>query len=147
MRYRYLKDPLFVACVIVYAVNRFVVKPLFPNTFSRGYLNDFICIPFCVPIVVFLMRKFGWRPHDLPPSGLEIVIPLVVWSFVFEVVLQRLGAFPSLATADHMDILFYCVGALIAAMYWRVCHGAPSQEITDANQRFQRTPLRGAADP
>lgn len=143
MRYRYLKDPLFVACVIVYAVNRFVVKPWFPNTFSQAYLNDLICIPFCVPVVVYLMRKFGWRPHDLPPSGLEIIIPLLAWSFVFEVLLQRLGVFPALATADHVDILFYCAGACLAAAYWRVCCRVAARGLeraTERNGRFDRGP-------
>jgi hypothetical protein len=120
MRYRYLKDPMFAGCVMLYLVNRWILKPFLPNTFSVSYLNDLICIPFWVPIMLFIMRRMRLRKTDLPPQTNEIIIPLILWSIVFEVVLPVIPAFKGLATADPMDILCYTLGACIAAVIWRI---------------------------
>jgi hypothetical protein len=123
MRFRYLKDPLFVFCVTLYFVNRLVFKRYFSNEFSRGYLNDVICIPFWVPIMLFIMRKIHLRATDQPPRGSEILIPLVLWSWVFEAYLPFVPFFKRLATSDYRDIMSYTVGGLIAALFWRVWYG------------------------
>ncbi len=120
MPFRYLKDPLFLFCFVLYFVNRWILKPYFPNEFSRCYLNDAICLPFWVPIMLFLMRKIGLRKHDSAPSGCELIIPLLLWSWVFELFLPRLELFRSLATSDYRDILCYTIGAAIAAVVWRL---------------------------
>ena len=80
--FRYLKDPLFLVCLVAYVVNRWVVKPYAPNVVSRSYLNDAICIPFLVPVMLFGMRRAGLRGHDGPPTWYELVVLLVVWSVV-----------------------------------------------------------------
>lgn len=123
MRFRYLKDPLFLFCLVLYFVNRWVLKPYFPNEFSRCYLNDVICLPFWVPIMLFLMRKIGLRRVDTPPTGGELIIPLLLWSGVFELILPRLDFFRPLATSDYRDILCYTVGAALAAIAWRLDYG------------------------
>ena len=48
------------------------------NDFSRDSLNDVICIPFWVPIMLFIMKKAGLRREDGPPTGSEILIPLIL---------------------------------------------------------------------
>jgi hypothetical protein len=119
MRFKYLKDPLFVFCFVLYFVNRWIFKPYLPNEFFRDHLNDMICIPFWIPIMLFSMRKVGLRDNDGTPSGGELLIPLILWSWVFEVWLPRTSAFQGLAISDHLDILYYAAGALFAALFWR----------------------------
>ena len=120
MRFRYLKDPLFLFCVALYFINRWVLKPYFTNPFSRGYLNDVICIPFWVPIMLFLMRKARLRTEDGPPTASEILIPLIIWSWVFEAWLPFTAFFKHLATSDYMDIFSYTAGAFFAALFWKL---------------------------
>jgi hypothetical protein len=120
MRFRYLKDPLFVFCVILYFVNRWLLKPYLPNSFSRDSLNDVICIPFWVPIMLFLMKKTHLRKEDGPPTASEILIPLIMWSWVFEAYLPFTPFFRRMATSDYMDIFSYTVGACFAAVLWKL---------------------------
>ncbi|MDI9432198.1 MAG: hypothetical protein QM570_10815 [Planctomycetota bacterium] len=119
MTFRYLSDPLFLSCFVLYFTNRWVIKPLLPNSFSQNYLNDLICIPFWVPIMLFMMRKLGLRRDDVPPRGYEILIPLILWSAVFELWLPRFAPFRDLAFSDYVDVLFYAIGALLASLFWK----------------------------
>ena len=119
MTFKYLRDPLSLFCLGLYFLNRFVFKPYVPLPFFRDHLNDVICIPFWVPIMLFLMRKCRLRKDDAPPRSYEILIPLVLWSFVFEVWLPVTALFRGLATADYLDVLSYTCGALAAALFWR----------------------------
>jgi hypothetical protein len=119
MRFRYLKDPLFLFCVALYFANRWVIKPYFPNSFSRDHLNDLICIPFWVPIMLWGMCLTGLRKHDGPPSASEIIIPLLIWSWVFEAYLPFTKAFKGIAISDYKDVIAYTVGACIASGIWR----------------------------
>jgi hypothetical protein len=119
MRFRYLKDPLFLVCMFLYFVNRWFLKLHFSNEFLHDYLNDVICIPFWVPIMLFIMRKMHLRTGDGPPRGSEILIPLIVWSCVFEVCLPVVPYFNRLATSDYRDIISYTGGALLAALVWK----------------------------
>ena len=128
MRFRYLADPLFLFCVTLYFVNRWVLKPYFPNDFSRDSLNDVICIPFWIPIMLFIMRKLHLRTDDEPPRGSEIIIPLIFWSWFFEVYLPFVPFFKPLATSDSKDILSYTIGALFAAVFWKIWYGRNVQQ-------------------
>ncbi len=118
MRFAYLKDPLFLFCLTTYFVNRFVMKPYFPNRFSSDYLNDLICLPFWIPIMLWFARRIGLRRTDEPPRRHELLIPLVLWSWVFEVYLPKTKTFEHLATADYLDIFCYALGGLIATVFW-----------------------------
>jgi hypothetical protein len=126
MRFRYLRDPLFITAIILYFLNRFLLKVAFPVGFFRDHLNDLICIPFWVPIMLFTERKLGLREADVPPQWYEILIPLVMWSFVFELWLPRIGYFQHLAISDPFDILWYTIGAAVAASFWAHCYRRPS---------------------
>jgi len=57
------------------------------------------------------------------PDGVEWLVPLLLWSGVFELVLPSLDSFRRLATADPLDILFYTLGAALAALVWRLYYG------------------------
>ena len=119
MPFLYLKDPLFLTCLVLYFANRWLLKPLFPSGFVHAYLNDLICIPFWVPIMLWMMRKAGLRTDDAPPQWYEILLPLLVWSAVFELLIPQLGPFRRLAVSDPGDILAYTSGALFGALFWR----------------------------
>jgi hypothetical protein len=71
--------------VAAYFINRFGVKPFVHGVFAHTSLNDLLCVPFWVPIMVFAMCKFGLRKHDGAPTLAEIVIPLLMWSYFFEI--------------------------------------------------------------
>jgi hypothetical protein len=118
MAYRYLRDPLFLFCFALYFANRWFLKPMVSNPISERYLNDLICIPFWIPIMLFVLRRLRLRADDSPPKSHEILIPLILWSFVFELWLPYTTLFLGRAVSDPVDILFYCLGALIAALFW-----------------------------
>jgi hypothetical protein len=130
MRFRYLKDPLFLFCVGLYFVNRWLLKPHFHNTFLHSYLNDVICIPFWVPIMLFIMKTLQLRRNDHPPTAFEILIPLILWSWVFEAYLPFTPLFKQLATSDYRDVLAYAIGACVSAFSWKFLY----QYISVANQ-------------
>ncbi len=123
MHFRYLRDPLFLCCVALYFVNRFLLKHLVGSGFVHDHLNDLLCLPFWIPIMVFLMRQARLRPDDGPPRGAEILVPLVLWSAIFELWLPHVPSFSHLATADPVDVLYYALGGLLASVVWQVTYG------------------------
>lgn len=132
MPFRYLRDPLFLFCVTLYFVNRLILKPCihggFAGAFLHDSLNDVICLPFWVPIMVWIMRKTGLRRSNTPPQGVEIIIPLLLWAWFFELILPALGPSPHLAVSDPHDILCYTLGALLATVFWRCYYGGQQKE-------------------
>lgn len=116
MRFRYLRDPLFLVCLATYFINRLVLKSVWQEGFVHEHLNDLICIPFWVPIMLFAQRRLGLR-DDSPPRPHELVIPLVLWSWVLEVILPAI-ALDGRFVADHLDIVCYAIGALAAGVFW-----------------------------
>lgn len=137
-RFRYLRDPLFIACVALYFVNRLVVKRLIPDGFVHDHFNDLICIPFWVPIMLWLQRSVGLRPVPVIPSASEIFIPLVVWSLVFEFWLPATQTFSGYSTGDYRDIVWYTVGALLAACWWSWWYRAPEKEPKGIEQKVTK---------
>lgn len=119
MPFRYLRDPLFLFCVVLYFVNRFVFKKIWDSGFVHEHLNDLICIPFWVPIMLFVQRKLGLRADDAIPRAGELIIPLIVWSWVFEILLPRTRWLGDSFIADPWDIVYYALGTLLAALFWR----------------------------
>jgi hypothetical protein len=118
VRFLYLRDPLFVFCVTTYFVNRFILKSIWETGFVHESLNDLICIPFWVPIMLWVQRRLGWRDNDDPPEASEIVIPLILWSWIFEIILPATNILGKWCIADYMDIFYYALGALIAGLFW-----------------------------
>lgn len=119
MPFAYLKDPLFLVCFAVYWIHRFFADHGLSTPLLCGYLNDLICIPFWVPIMLWALRKLKLRRHDRPPEGAEIVIPLLVWTAVFEVFIPYHREWQVPTVADPYDVLAYSVGALLAVLFWK----------------------------
>ena len=130
MRFRYLRDPLFLFCLISYFVNRWLIRPHVHGGFFHTSFNDVICIPFWAPIMVWLMRRTRLRSHDLPPTWIEIVLPVTVWSFVFEVWLPHVTWFKRPMVGDPMDILAYASGALVSMVWWDWWYGRKASETS-----------------
>jgi hypothetical protein len=135
MRFAYLRDPLFLGSALVYLVNRLVLKPLLPNAFCHSYLNDLLCLPLWVPVMLWIMRRLGLRNHDGPPDLHEILVPLILWSIVFEVLLPEVPGFTGLAVSDHVDVLFYAAGGLLAAGFWATWYRQPSLAVAPETER------------
>jgi len=120
-RFRYWRDPVFVVVVLLYWVNRWVLKPMTgdPNDFFHCYWNDVLCIPLWLPLVLALHRLLGLRRHDRPPTIGEILLHLGIWSWFFEVLApSEPWLFPR-TIGDPLDIVAYAIGAGIAALLWR----------------------------
>jgi hypothetical protein len=126
MRFLYLRDPLFLACLLIYFVNRWFFKAIWSGGFVHDHLNDLICIPFWVSIMLWGQRRLGLRESDGPPLASEIVLPLFVWSWVFEFILPHSGLVGDRASSDYRDILYYSFGAALAASFWSWRYRAPS---------------------
>ncbi len=117
--FRYLRDPLFLACVGLYFMNRFVFKRIWTGGFVHEHFNDLICIPFWVPIMLWAQHRLGLRPQAGPPMGVELLVPLLVWSWVFELILPATGILGAYCVSDYRDITWYALGTLFASIFWR----------------------------
>jgi hypothetical protein len=125
MPFAYLKDPLFLTCFAVYWVHRGAAACDWSTPLLRGYLNDVICAPFWVPILVWAIKKARLRRHDDPPNAVEIVIPVLIWTVLFEVVLPAQQTWNIPTVADPYDVLAYWLGALLAVFFWRWYYPTP----------------------
>ena len=82
MRFQYLRDPLFLAVLAVYFVNRWVFKSVWSGGFVHEHLNDLICIPFWVPIMLWgtaparvsRVRRTTAHERDPDPSVRLVVV-------------------------------------------------------------------------
>jgi hypothetical protein len=69
--------------------------------------------------MLFTQRRLGLRDSDSSPQPAEIEIPLILWSWIFEMLLPHTAWFRELCVADHLDVIYYALGALIAAVFWK----------------------------
>jgi hypothetical protein len=118
-QFRYLADPICMGAVVVYLVNRIWLKPLgISGTFGQWYLNDVLCLPLFLPVILWVQRRMGLREHDGPARVWEVLQHWGIFSILFEVILPR---FPEYfrTTADAWDVVAYWVGGMGAWMWWR----------------------------
>lgn len=121
-RFRYLRDPLFLSAVGLYLLNRYVVKPATGDAsdFFHCHLNDLLCLPFWLPPILWINRGLGIRRHDAPPTVGELMLFLLLWSWLFEVIAPApaLNVLLPHAVGDAWDIVAYAAGAAISAWLW-----------------------------
>jgi hypothetical protein len=115
MHFRYLRDPFFLLAVTLYVANRWWWKPEFGGLFLTGYFNDLLLIPAALPPILWLHSRLGWRQLAAPPTFLEILSHLVLWTFLAEVIGPHLKA---ASVADWADVAAYAAGALLAFLIW-----------------------------
>jgi hypothetical protein len=115
--FRYLRDPLFLMSVALYALNRWVVKPSLPSgeLFFSGHFNDLLVIPCALPPLLLLHRRLGLRHADAPPAASEVAVHVAVWSVFFEILAP---VFVRAARSDAWDVVAYCAGGLAAWLVW-----------------------------
>jgi hypothetical protein len=116
--FAYVADPVCVAAAILYALNRWFLKPHhIGGWFTAGYLNDVLCLPLFLPAILLAQRVVGVRPKNAYPRAWEMLQHWVIFSVAFEVVLPR---FPRVyrTTADPLDVVAYLAGGLLAQAVW-----------------------------
>lgn len=113
-RFAYWRDPLFLAACVLYALNRWLVKPHVHSPFLHGQFNDCLLIPCALPLILWLQRQLGLRAQDDFPSAGEIGFHLVVWSVLFEFI----GPHLMRVTGDVRDVVAYAIGSFIAWCWW-----------------------------
>ena len=123
MTYRYLRDPCFLLCLFLFLANRYVFIPQIEHPFFKGYLNDLICLPFWVPIMLQGSRWLGFRRHDRPPDAWDILLPLLGFTLVFEIWIPGQAGYQGYFVADPWDVLAYATGALSLALWVRWFYG------------------------
>lgn len=81
----------------------------------------------------FVLCFLAFRKVELPTRpALEVVLPLLLWSWVFEVWLPGIPACQYLMVGDPNDILCYGFGAIGAMLFW---------------ERFYEVRAKGDASP
>ena len=113
--FRYLRDGLFLLGCLLYAANRWGLKPHVHNAFIHGYFNDVLLIPCALPPLLLAQRWLRLRQHDLLPTAGEILLNLIVWSILFEIIGPHIMRG---VTGDPWDIVAYFVGGILAWLWW-----------------------------
>lgn len=111
-----LRDPLFLGCCALYAVNGLLIKPHLAGGFFHNWFNDLLLIPCALPILLAVHRALGLRDYDGPPTAAEVFVHLAGWTVLCEVIGSR---WLHRGTADLLDVLAYAIGALVATLWWR----------------------------
>lgn len=118
-RFRYFGDPVCIGSILIYALNRWYLKPHhLGGAFTHGYLNDLLCLPLFLPLILYVQKLLGLRRHYDPPRLWEIVQHAIIFSVIFEVILPRYPHYFR-TTADPLDALAYLVGGLVGWVIWR----------------------------
>lgn len=113
--FRYCRDPLFLGCCALYALNRWVAKPHLHGAFFHSWFNDMLLIPCALPVLLWVHARLGWRDAEAVPGAWEIFAHLAGWSVLFEWVGPHLT---HRATGDVLDVAAYTVGAAGAYVWW-----------------------------
>jgi hypothetical protein len=132
MPFAYLRDPLFLVCFATYWAHRWLAARGISTPLLGAHLNDLICIPFWVPIMLWIERRLGLRRHDHPPRAVEVVIPLVILAAAFEVVIPSHPQWQVPTVADPKDVLAYSLGSLVAVAIWKWYYRDRTQTSADS---------------
>jgi hypothetical protein len=104
---------------MLYPINRWYLKPHhIGGWFTHGYLNDVLCLPLFLPMILYVQRVFGVRRDDDYPGWWEILQHWVIFTVVFELILPTM---PRLFThtQDPWNAVAYLAGGVIAGVFWR----------------------------
>ena len=121
--FRYALDPVCMGSMMLYVIGRLFLKPHhLGGVLVRDYLNDVLCLPIFLPMILWAHRRLRLRPHDCPPQLWEVLQSWLVFSIIFELILPR---FPQYfrSTSDRLDVIAYLVGGVIAFACWN--HPSP----------------------
>src|SRR5690349_4676630 len=149
-RFRYLGDPICAGSLVLYLVGRWILRPHhLGGAFVQGYLNDVLCLPLFLPMILLIQRRIGLRRHDLPPRLWEVLQHWMIFSVLFEVVLPQFpGHFTT--TADPLDVVAYLAGGLVAWAIWHwqsSCQWHPELKFetqAPSTSFFKNPPMRSS---
>ena len=113
--FRYWRDSLFLVCCLLYAANRWGIRPRVRHGFFHDHFNDLLLMPAALPPLLWLQRKVRLRRDDRGPTWGEIMLYLVVWSILFEAIAPHILRS---ATGDPYDVVAYAVGGVFAGFWW-----------------------------
>ena len=117
--YRISRDVVFWVGLSLYLVQSAMESVGWELPLTRGYVNDFVCVPIWLPVVVAVQTTLRLRPSAGPPTTTEAGITVGVWAFVFEVWFPRTALLSAYTTSDRWDVVAYSAGAIIANIIWR----------------------------
>jgi ubiquinone/menaquinone biosynthesis C-methylase UbiE len=126
-RFRYVFDPLCLLCCLLYAANRWLIKPHCHIVFFHSWFNDTLLIPCALPPLLLMQRWLGLREHDRFPTAGEVSAHVIGWSILFE----WIGPHILPTTGDPWDAFSYAVGGLVAFGWWQWIQARP--ESASAN--------------
>ena len=114
----YWRDPLFLACLGTYAINRLLIKPNLPHysPFFHGHLNDMLTVPVALPIYLWVYRLIGLRPDNEVPRWWEVALHVAMWDVFFEWFGPH---YLHHGAGDPLDNLSIAGGGLVAWMIWQ----------------------------
>ena len=136
--FSYITDPLCVGALLVYATNRWLFRPYgISGEFGRSYLNDVLCLPLLLPMILYAQRRLGVRRHDGAPRLWEVLQHWGVFSVVFELVLP---SFPRwfASTADPLDVVAYLAGGIGGWLWWSRRNPALSDTMRPSIMRVEK---------
>jgi hypothetical protein len=132
-QFRYLADPVCMAALALYAINRFYLKPHhIGGWFTHGYFNDVLCLPLFVPVILYVQHLAGVRRHRQFPRVWEVLQACAAFVLVFQVITPR---FPQvfITAGDPYDILAYLAGGGIAWGCWVLGSGRHCRQASTAS--------------
>jgi hypothetical protein len=116
-RFGYWRDPLFLASLATYAVNRLLIKPHLHHysPLFHGHLDDTLTVPVALPVYLFVYRLIGFRPDDQPPRWWEVALHVAVWNVFFEWFGPR---YLHRGVGDPIDMWCIAGGGIAAWAFW-----------------------------
>ena len=100
---------------MLYAVNRWALKPLLAIAFFHNWFSDVLLIPCALPPLLWLQSELGLRSANERPAWREIGFHLLIWSLLFEVAGPHIFTY---AVGDWCDVIAYVGGGLFAGWWW-----------------------------
>lgn len=114
--FTYLTDPIFILCLFLYLINKFLIIQFHNlNIFFLCYYNDILLIPCCLPPLLFVMYKIELRRNHFPPTVIEVIVPLVIWTLSFEIIAPF---YFKKGTSDIGDAIAYWLGGFFCWFVW-----------------------------
>jgi hypothetical protein len=122
----YLADRLCCAALLLYCLNRYLLKPHFKWPFLHNHFNDLLLIPVALPVVLWIQRFVRLRDSDDFPTWQEMIFHWAVWSLICE------GIGPlwlKFGTPDIWDVFCYGIGGIAACLWWK-CNAATAKALS-----------------
>lgn len=140
-----MRDPVFVVALLLCLTTRFALKPLIDHWFVHEYLNDMLCLPLFLPVILQVQAWLRIRPREAMPTLLEVLHNGIVFTAVFELLLPRLTMFDSVA--DPWDAVAYLAGGFVAYAFWNFRASPCAVNVASPESRPRRVVRAARAIP